>query len=1007
MNNRRKGTRVPAKTSAARSLTLAVGLSLLSGAVSLPVFAADVTAPQSSVTQSAITGIVLDAEGEPLMGVNVRVEGTKTVTTTDVDGRYKVRAAKGQTLSFSYVGYETYKAKVGSSSSINVTMTSNNELNEVVVVGYGTVRKADLAGSVSVLDDKAFQAQPITQVADALQGRVSGVSLINDGLPGGSVKIQIRGANSINKSNEPLYVVDGMVRESGLDGLNPEDIASMQILKDASSTAIYGSRGANGVVIITTKTGHKGESKLTFDASVGWAQATRLPKMMSTRDYANELVEYGGVSASNLQGYLDGSNPGIDWADEMFRTGQVQNYKLVFSKGTESMQYYLSANYMRHEGVIENSLYERFAGRANVKADIFPWLSTAVDINMSHGTGHGIGGMDYGAYNPVYVGFNSSPTMEMFSPDGIYNRDPYCTIQNNALGILMTPNERRRDILNAHVDLRFNIVKGLTFTTSNGVDYFNLYNYGMTPSNAAPSTVTAMSNSNMNRMLLQSTNNFTYVNTFNDKHSLTATAVWEATKATTRSMNIGGTNLGTETVGWWNVKDAATITAGNGYTDWSLLSAVARVIYSFDNRYMLTGTFRADGSSRLSNNKWCYFPSVAAAWTISNEQFMQAASPVLSNLKLRASWGIIGNQDIAPYSTLAMMSQTLTYYSSANSTTGYWANQVGAPNLKWERTNQVDVGIDLGLLNNRIDVSLDWYYKRTNDALLQTTLADYLGGSRYYVNAGEVSNTGIDLAVNARVIDTPDWHWSTAINLSYNRNRVEKMTTQEPVLYSGSMQSVVEDAAVVMEGHPIGSLYGYRWAGIDAEGYDTYYTADNQVTRTPSADDRCILGQATPSVTLGWNNTLNWKNWSLNAFFNSAFGAKRINVLRYAMNSMVGNSRMITAAGYFDEMGKTMPDPRVANNNYIGNSSKWVENANYFRLENISLAYEFPRAQTHFADVRLSFSVQNAFTITSYKGMNPATYSFGGDGTPAWAQGIDTGTMPVPRTYTIGARFTF
>lgn len=999
MNNRSH------ETAKARVLSLALGLTLLSGVSAPQVFAAETPAPQSSVNQTAITGVVTDASGEPLIGVNVHVDGTNTVTTTDFDGRYTIRASKGQKLVFSYVGYGQVTSKVGSAAVINVTMESDNDLDELVVVGYGTVRKADLAGAVSVLDDKAFAAQPITEVVDALQGRVSGVNIVNDGLPGGSVKIQIRGANSINKSNEPLYVVDGMVRESGLDGLNPEDIASMQILKDASSTAIYGSRGANGVVIITTKTGKKGESKLTLDASFGWSNATSLPKMMGTKEYANALVNYDGINAAELQQYLDGSNPGIDWTDEMFRTGTVQNYKLVFTKGTDGLQFYLSGNYMRHDGIITNSQYERFSARANMKADIFKWLSANVDVNMSHGVGHGIGGMALGGYNPLYIGFNSSPTMEMMNDQGVYNKDPYCTIQENAMGILNAPNERRRDILNGHLDLVFKIIPQLTFTTSNGFDYFNNYSYGQTLERQSPTTVSGMSNSNGNRWLLQTTNNFTYNDTYAEKHNLTVTAVWEATKFTSRNMGISGTNLVTEAVGWWNVGAANNRDASNSYSEWSLLSAVGRAIYNFDNRYMLTATFRADGSSRLSKNKWSYFPSVAAAWTITNEKFMAPASPVLSNMKLRASWGIIGNQDISPYQTLALMSQTQTYYGSANGSTGYWANQVGAPNLKWERTEQVDAGLDFGFLNGRFDLTIDWYYKHTTDALLNTNQPDYLGGQSYLVNAGEVSNTGIDVGINGRIIQTRDWNWNTSINLSWNRNRVEKMTTAEPVLYSGSMQSIIFDAAIIKEGEAIGSLYGYRWAGIDKEGYDTYYTADNQITRNPSTDDRVILGKATPSVTLGWNNTVTWKRWSLNAFFNSAFGAKRLNVLRYAMSNKIGNSRMFTIDNYIEGIGTRNPNPNVDNNRYIGESSKWVEKADYFRLENISLSYDFPKSQTKFADIHLSFSVQNAFTITGYKGMNPASFSFG-DAT-GWVQGIDTGTMPLPRTFTFGARFTF
>lgn len=955
-----------------------------------------------------MTGTVTDESGEPLIGVSVfDAANRKTGTTTDIDGRYTINVPANGRLTFTYVGYTATTVNVNGRATVDVSLNSDSQnLDELVVVGYGTVRKADLAGSVSVLDNKQFSAQPITNVSDALQGRVSGVNIVSDGLPGGTTRIRIRGANSINKNNEPLYVVDGLVRESGLDGINPEDIASIQILKDASSTAIYGSRGANGVVIISTKHGSAGDTRVTLDASFGITQATRLPAMLGTKEYAEKLVEYGGQSATTLQPYLDGTNPGIDWKDEMFRTGTVQNYKVVVSKGSEKTQLYVSGAYMRHDGIIRDNSYQRYSARASVSSQIYDWFNLTVDVNASHGVGKGIGGLTMGGYNPIWIGYNSSPSMEMTNADGVYNMDPYCTIQNNALGVLKAPNERRRDVLNGHVDLRFNIIPGLTFTSSNGLDYYNYQGYNFRSSKESPTTVNQASNSTTNRWLIQSSNNLTYVNTFAEKHNLTATAVWEATRSTSRNLTARSKNLPTDLVGWWNLQSGATIEAENGYSEWALLSAVARVIYNFDNRYMITGTFRADGSSKLPNNKWSCFPSVAVAWTMSNESFFEPVKPVISNAKLRTSFGIIGNQDINPYETLSLMSQTSTYYSSSTGTTGFWANQVGAPDLKWEKTKQVDVGLDLSFLNGRIDLSLDWYYKRTTDALLKTTLADYLGGSAFWVNAGNVENTGLDISISANILQNANgWSWNTAINGSYLKNKVKKMSAQVPVLYSGSMQSIVEDACVVMVGQPIGALYGYRWAGIDAEGYDTYYTADGGTSRAPQAEDRVILGKSNPTFTLGWNNTVTWKNWSLNAFFNGSFGAKRINALRYAMNTMTGNSRFITSPDGFSGIGTTMPDPRVANNFAIGNSSKWVENASFFRMENITLSYNLQKSVTKFADILLSFSVQNLFTITSYKGGNPASYSFNDDF--SWAQGVDTGTAPTPRTYTFGARFTF
>ena len=655
-----------------------------------------------------VTGRVVDQNGEPLVGVSVVEKGNKgNGAVTDLDGKFSLRVPSKATLIVSYVGYTSKEVAVDGRQQLQVTLAENAEmLNDVVVIGYGTVKKADLAGSVSVMDNKAFKDQPLTQASDALQGRVSGVNVVSDGIPGGSVKIRVRGTNSINKSNDPLYVVDGMVRESGLDGINPEDIQSIQILKDASSTAIYGSRGANGVVIVTTKSGVKGDSKITLDASWGISNATRLPKMMDTKTYARALVDYAGKSEAELKDFLDGTNPGIDWADQMFRTGVTQNYKVVFNKGTEGMQSYVSGNYMKHEGTIKESSYERYSAKVNIKTSLKKWLDVTLDLNASRGIGKGIGELSMSGYNPLWIAFNSSPAMNMYDENGNYVWDPYCTIQANAYGTIHdNKSERRHDVVNGHIDLKFNIAPGLTFTTSNGIDYFNNTSYSFSTQRVQGSGNNGMGNNNAQRTMLQSTNNLTYIHSWGD-HNLTATGVWEATKSETRSMGITGKSLQVESVGWWDVQNAATRDASNSYSNWALLSGVGRVMYNYADKYMLTGTFRADGSSRFTNNKWGYFPSIAAAWTVSNEKFMESTRDVISNLKIRASYGIIGNQDISPYSTLALLTGTTTYFGTDNGVSGYWENSIATPDIKWEKTKQFDLGFDLGLFNNRIDLSL-------------------------------------------------------------------------------------------------------------------------------------------------------------------------------------------------------------------------------------------------------------------------------------------------------------
>lgn len=990
-----------------RVLPLAVGLLLVGGnAMAVPV-----SAPvEYSVNQqtSQVTGVVNDANGDPLIGVNVVEKGnTHNGAITDMDGKFVLNVSPNATLVFSYIGYKPVEVPVNGQRNITVTLHEDSEaLDEVVVIGYGAVRKADLAGSVAVMDNKQFKDQPVTRIEDALQGRVSGISVTSSGVPGGDLKIRVRGASSINKSNDPLYVVDGIVRESGLEGINPEDIQSMQILKDASSTAIYGSRGANGVVLVTTKTGKAGQTQVVFDASVGFSNAYHIPEMMGTKEYAQALVDYKGADRDALTGYLDGSNPGIDWMDVLLRTGVTQNYKVAISKGNEDTQFYVSGNYLNTKGVITDTDFTRYSVKANVHSKLYKWLELTADVNLSQSNGSGAG-FNQSQENPIWVGLNYSPTMEMYNDKGSYNTDPYNNIQNNPYGMLHeNQNDRKRNVVSGHVDLKFNILKGLTFTTTNGIDYSDHKGYSF--SSTRVQTQNGMGNTNTYNMVLQTTNNLTYMGSWN-KHSLTATAVWEATSSETRYMEITDKNLSAEQVGYWDVKNAKTRDASNSYSNWNLLSGVARVMYNYADKYMLTGTFRADGSSRFTNQKWGYFPSIAAAWTVTKEEFMKDIK-ALSDLKIRASYGIIGNQDIDPYSTLGLMTSTSFNFGTGTTYTGYWANGLATPDLTWEKVKQFDLGIDLGFFKNRLTVSVDYFDKRTSDALLKRTAPNYVGGTSYWVNAGEVSNKGVDLTITGRIIQNDNLQWTSSLNGSYLKNKVTKLTAEEPVIYGASPSpGTVDPATIVKEGEAIGTFYGYKWAGLTkndkGEFVDSYYTKDGQITTNPSGEDKMVLGCANPDFTLGWNNTITYKNWDFNVFFNAAFGAQRLNLVDFAMNSMVGASMFVTAKDHFDNVGKTMPTPGATNSNY-GNSSKWLENADYLRCENISIAYTLPRKVTKFADIRFSLSAQNLFTITGYKGIDPAGASFSANSVDV-DNGMDMGAYPNPRTITLGVRMNF
>lgn len=970
----------------------------------------------ASIQQQTITvsGVVMGSDGEPLMGVNVVEKGTTNGTITDLDGKYTLNVGSNAVLQFSYIGYVSSDIAVNGQRTVNVTMKEDSQnLDEVVVVGYGTVRKADLAGSVSVLDNKAFKDQPIKQVSDALQGRVSGVQVQSSGVPGGTVKIRVRGSGSINRSNDPLYVIDGIVRESGLTGLNPDDIQSMQILKDASSTAIYGSRGANGVVLITTKTGKANTRQITFDAQITAGTVAKRYDTLNAYEFATLYNTYRAntFSSDQLSAFQRGG--GTNWQDEIFQTGITQDYKVTFSGGSDKTQYIVSGNYVGQEGVVIENDNKRYQARANVTSQITDWLHMTADVNASHNVRHS-GDFSAAKSNIVTQAMNYSPVTSIFNEDGMtYTRDKYSSLTNfNPVGRLKEEmGETMQDIVNAHVDLRFNILPGLTFTTSNGIDYSDAKGYSFGTKKVGSQS--SMGNSDAYRMTLQTTNNLTYTGKW-DKHALTATAVYEATQSEYRYMGLNGRDLLTESVGWWNVNMASSRTTDNSYSKWGLVSGVARVMYNYDDRYMLTGTFRADGSSKFFNDKWGYFPSVAAAWTITNEEFMKDQN-VVQDMKIRASYGLIGSQAIEPYETLGLMSKAMYAFGENSQYTGYWVGQtVATPDLTWETTHQLDLGLDFSILNHRVNISLDYFDKRTKDGLLKQNIPNYDGGGSYWVNAAEISNRGLDFSINAILVDNKDFTWSSTFTGTYLKNEVKNLGGLEFVAGSSPAAGMIPTDGVtrVEVGQPIGAFYGYKWIGLDATGHDAFedVNKDGKI----DSNDRTFIGKANPDFTLGWNNTLSWKNWDLNMFFTGSFGADRLNLVRFTGTAMTGDFAFVTLKEYindnFDVKGQSAryPSVNVTGNDYqsASTSTKFLESANYFRLDNLSLSYNLPKSVAKFADMRFTLSCQNVFTITKYKGMDPAGISFMNSGVDV-NDGIDLGAYPLTRSYTVGVRLNF
>lgn len=949
-----------------------------------------------------IKGVINDEQGETIIGASVIIKGEDTGTTSDMDGRFTLEAPEGAILVISYIGYHTQEVKVRKRSLLRVVLKEDNQLlDEVVVVGYGTVKKSDLTGAVSGVSNRQYKNQPVQRVENILQGRTPGVEVTaTSGMPGASMKVRVRGTTSINKSSDPLYVIDGIISSSGLDGINPSDIQSMEILKDASSTAIYGSRGSNGVILITTKQGSEGKAQVTFDASVGLSTVRKQYDLLNAYEYATALNDIRGsstISAEDLEAYKNGTK-GINWTDLLTRTGITQDYRLAISGGNEKVKYLISGNVLDQEAITIMSDYKRYGIRANIDSEVKPWLTISAKLNASSLHKHNEGGANW-----LHV-TNFSPTMELKDPEtGVYNTDPYNMIGSSPYGEMIVNNSDSYSYnLNANLTLLFKIMKGLTLSVQGGYDYDNSPSYSFRSKLDSPGAINSASNTNALHNYWQNTNNLTWQKQFGD-HSFTAMGVWEISRSWDSQLKGTGSNLNNESVGYWNLGNAAIRDASNSYTEFSLASGIVRANYDYKKRYFITAALRADGSSKFQgDNKWGYFPSAAVAWDIAQESFM-SNQHVLDQLKLRASFGVTGNQDIAAYSTLGMLSGASYGWGTSTSSTGYWGYQFATPGITWEKTYQYDLGLDMSI--GGFNITVDWFKKQTKDLLFQKQVPKYNGGGTYWVNQGKLNNTGVELSLTTFPVKEAVT-WETSLNASYVKNEVADLAGDDFVL-TANYSDLGGPMQIMKPGYPMGSFYVYQWKGFDDKGANLYQKADGSLTTNPTSDDLVVKGQASPKWTVGWNNTVTWKNWTLNVFFNAATGYDRLNISRFMAASMTGVSRFVTLRdAYFkgwdhvaNKADALYPSLTNTDNKSYANSDFWLEDASFIKLKNISLSYRIPRRVLKFASVQLSVSAQDLFTITRYKGMDPEVYTS--------YDGLDYGACPIPRTITFGAKFRF
>ncbi|MFV0269999.1 MAG: SusC/RagA family TonB-linked outer membrane protein, partial [Draconibacterium sp.] len=730
-----------------------------------------------SQQQKSVSGKVTDTSNSPLPGVTVVVKGTTQGTITDSDGRFTIpNISEDVALQFSFVGMKTQEVVVGNQTTLTVTMEEETiGLDEVVAIGYGTMKKSDLTGSISSVSTDDIREEPIQQMEQVLQGRVSGVSVTTtSGAPDGSIHIRVRGANSINGGNEPLYVVDGVANSDLFNSLDVNDIQSIEVLKDASSTAIYGSRGANGVVLVTTKKGINNKFEIQYETQQSMGVIAKKYDMLNASEFANFYNEYRkslGASDnfySNEQIAEWEKTGGLDWQDLLYQTAYTQNHKLSVSGGNSKVRYIISGNARDAEGILIKSKYKKYGLRANIDAHTFDWLNINLEVSGSRNESNKNQNSITGSGGAVWQGLTYSPTLDLTDENGNWVTDNVSSYQDNPYGKrIQDLDDRISNFFGGNIKFTIDLpVKGLSINTMGSSHYRSLKTYNMYSKEKELSDRNSAYNSEREWFSLQNTNQLTYTNTWGD-HRLTATVIAEYMKSTYNELYIGVDDLLTESVKYWNLGLGSVSEFGNSYSKNTLASYLGRAMYQMKDKYLFTATLRRDGSSKFQgDNKWGYFPSFAFAWRASEESFIKKLN-IFDYLKVRASYGVTGNQAIGAYSTLGMLSRSNYGWGTSGTYPGYWAENTPTPDLTWEKTYQWDAGLDLGFFDNRLSATIDLYLKNTKDLLLEKSIPYYDGGGSVYMNLGHVRNEGVEVSINVIPVKTNNLNWESSLNLAY------------------------------------------------------------------------------------------------------------------------------------------------------------------------------------------------------------------------------------------------
>lgn len=970
-----------------------------------------------------IKGKVIDEKGQPLPGVNVVVKNTQTGTITDANGDFQINTTEGQNvLIFSYIGYDSQEINVAGRSSVDVTMVENiASMKEVVVVGYGTQSKRNVTSSIGSVPIKDIADQPVQQVGQALQGKVAGVQIIqNSGSPGSSLMVRIRGAGTVN-SSEPLYVIDGNLGASP-SSLDPNQIESIEILKSASASAIYGAQGANGVIIITTKKGVAGKPNIQLNLYTGVQQVHRTLPLVNAKEYA-QLYNLALTNAGKEPLFKDVTSlgEGTDWQDAIFRSASIFNAELSASGGTEKGTYYLSGGYFSQMGTVLNTDYNRISFRVNSEYKLTPSITVGENIALSYGKRNSI--PEFGSRNVVPNAWHMDPTVPVKNPNGTWGYPKFSDTKNPVAEATLYTNRTDSPILNGSAYLNADLITNLRFRSQINVNlgFSNLYNFVPT-FDIFPLQRNLVSS--LTRQISQTTNwdwqnTLTYEKSFGS-HDLELLGGVTALSNRVETVLATGQNLPPNAntdpnLQYLNLAPSGQLVGGSA-GEYGMLSFLGRVNYNYKGTYLFTGNLRVDGSSKFGkNNRYGTFPSFSVGWRLSDEEFLKNVS-FINDLKIRGGWGMLGNQNSLPnYAFASTVTPNIIYGFGNAISQGQAATSIGNPDLKWESTKETEVGIDFSGFGNRISASAAFYSKNTSNMLVRVPVAAYTGVTTApFVNGGDVSNKGVELLITYRQKSSSKFQYDVSANLSNNVNKVTKLSNAQAAIFEGSFSRTVV-------GQPIGSFYGYVADGIfqtdgevTAHAYQTSGTAPGDIRfkdlnndKVINQDDRTTIGNPWPKLTYGLSSNLRWGPLDMNIGFYGVYG-----------NEIIANWKYFTQGSNFynfdKEALKAWSGPGTSNtiprlnvndpNNNLRSSSYYVESGSYLRLKSIQIGYTYPRPIGNALEkIRIYVAAQNLFTFTKYQGFDPEIGSPGSSLTI----GTDEGYYPQPRIITAGLSLKF